>query len=260
MCDRTSGTLHLSSTDCRQPASASSFFVDVVRELDNHNWTGPYCRKVNMNCDGDNSDTALFYSHPVPLDSGQVYAVVDTLATQTGNATYVGLSINDAASLFTSVEPPGHAAERLRGGYASTVKNTGKFFVHYYTRNCNVLEPMLGMTNLARDCTPVTTAMVPPHGDPNALGTLPCKACSYSGSVTTFSREQRSAQSPPSCSSRGSSRSRSRADLVGGVPRPLRAGSIMLVETSSRTPPPGAPGRGCPCHRQRGVPTAGRPV
>ena len=170
VCDRTSGTLHLSSADCRQPAPASAFFVDVVRELDHHNWTGPYCRKVNMNCDGDNSDTAFFYSHPVPLDSGQVYAVVDTLATQTRNATYVGLSINDAASLFT---PSNLLDTQLKGtaaAYASTVKNTDKFFVHYYTRNCNVLGPLLGMTNVSRDCTTVTTAMVPPRGDPNALG------------------------------------------------------------------------------------------
>ena len=168
VCDRASSTSHMTSADCAQPPPASSFFVDIVHELDDGNWTGPYCRHINMNCDGDNSDTAFLYNKPVPLDSGQVYAVVDTLATQTGNATYVGMSVNDAASLFT---PSNVGDTSLKGSadrYANTVKNTGKFFVHYYARDCTPLKDLLG--NRPDDCTPITTAMVPNRGDPTALG------------------------------------------------------------------------------------------
>ena len=170
VCDRTSSAVHLNSTDCAQPPPASSVMVDIVRELDNGDWRGPYCRHINMNCDGDNPDSAFFYSNPRPLDSRQVYAVLGTLATQTGNATYGGLSVNDAASLFT---PSNLLDTNLKGsadGYANTVKNTGKFFVHYYTRDCGVLGPLLGKDKLAQDCTSITTEMVPKQGDPTALG------------------------------------------------------------------------------------------
>ena len=170
VCDRTGSILGQKSADCTQPPPASSVMVDIVRELDDGDWRGPYCRAINMNCDGDNPDSAFFYSSPRPLDSGQVYAVVGTLATQTGNATYVGLSVNDAATLFTPANLLDTMLKGSANGYATTVKNAGKFFVHYYTRNCGVLEPMLGKDRLPLDCTPITDQMVPPQRDITALG------------------------------------------------------------------------------------------
>jgi hypothetical protein len=68
VCHRTSSALNMTSADCVAAPPTSSFLVDVVRELDDGNWTGPYCRMINMNCDGDNSDTAFFYGYSVPLD------------------------------------------------------------------------------------------------------------------------------------------------------------------------------------------------
>ena len=167
VCNRTSSSLHMTSADCTQPPPPSSFMVDSVREL---NWTGPYCRKVNMSCDGDNPDLAHFDAPQSPLDSGQVYAIVDTLATQTGNATYVGLSVNDSATFYT---PSNVLDTTLKGSaesYANTVKNTGKLFVHYYTRDCAPLESLLGKDRLRLDCTPITPDMVPKRGTPGALG------------------------------------------------------------------------------------------
>ncbi len=168
VCARASSTSNLKSADCTQSPPASSFFTDTVRELDDGNWNGPYCRQINMNCDGDNSDAAFFYSSPLPLDSGQVYAVVDTLATETHNATYVGMSVNDAASLFTPSNVSDTGLKDSADSYANTVKNSGKFFVHYYARDCTPLKDLLG--NRPADCTPITTAMVPSRGDPTALG------------------------------------------------------------------------------------------
>ncbi len=102
-------------------------------------------------------------TRPLPLDSGQVYAVVDTLGTETGNATYVGLGVNDAA---TFQAPTGVTDAFLRGSaaqYAATVNNSGMFFVHYFTRDC---KPLLDKHVVEReqDCTSITAEMVPPQG------------------------------------------------------------------------------------------------
>ena len=168
VCSRASSTLSLRSADCVQAPPASSFFVDTVRGLDDGNWTGPYCRHINMNCDGDNSDTAFFYSFPFPLDSGQVYAVIDTLATETRNATYVGMSVNDYASLFTPSNVLDTTLKGSANSYANTAKNTSKLFVHYYARDCAPMKELLG--SRPEDCTSITTDMVPKRGSPGALG------------------------------------------------------------------------------------------
>ena len=50
-----------------------------------------------MDCLGDQQEAIYYITSPLPTDSNQVYAVVGTLATETGNATYVGLSANDVS-------------------------------------------------------------------------------------------------------------------------------------------------------------------
>jgi hypothetical protein len=164
VCDRVGSTLRLDSADCTQPP-ASSFMADPLRDF---GWAGPYCRKVNMWC-GDQPDAGLFGSGPLPLDSGQVYAVVTTLATETGNATYVGLSVNDAS---TFLSPYGVTDITLKGsaeGYAQTVNNTDKFFVHYFTRDCTRLNEA-HLLDRSQDCTEIDEQMVPKEGSTTALG------------------------------------------------------------------------------------------
>jgi hypothetical protein len=121
VCGRVTATAHLRSGDCTRPSSALSM-VDPVREL---GWTGPYCRSINMNCLGDEQDAVYWLGRPLPLDSGQVYAVVDTLATETGNATYAALSVNDSSLLagVANILDPG--LKGSAGGYGSTVRNSG---------------------------------------------------------------------------------------------------------------------------------------
>lgn len=167
VCDRVSGTVNLHSDDCTQPPPASSFMADLLRDF---GWAGPYCRKVNMWC-GDQTDAGLFGTGPLPLDSGQVYAVADTLGTETGNATYVGLSVNDA-STYLAPTGGGVTDASLKGsadGYATTVNNTDKFFVHYFTRDCTKLEEA-HLLDRPDDCTEINEQMVPKKGDTDAIG------------------------------------------------------------------------------------------
>ena len=165
VCDRAETTMGLRSADCTEPPPISSFMGDPIQD---HGWAGPYCRKLNMWC-GDQPDAGLFGTGLLPLDSGQVYAVVDTLATETGNATYVGLSVNNAA---TYLAPTGVTDPTLKGSadsYAATVANTDKFFVHYFTRDCKKLEDA-HLVDREQDCTTIDEDMVPKQGATDAMG------------------------------------------------------------------------------------------
>jgi len=175
MCDSLSSHANLASTDCTQPPPALSFMPELVRD---YGWTGPYCRAIGMDCQGDQQEAALYFSSPRSLDSGQVIAVVGTLATETGNATYVGLSANDASMMggvanvldTDSKDSEGNVIIKgLKGSadsYATTVNNTGKFFVHYFTKDCAVLKDVPGAME---SCSP-TDGVQPAIGDPALRG------------------------------------------------------------------------------------------
>jgi hypothetical protein len=133
---------------------------------------GPRCRAIGENCLGDGQDASYFFMPPQPIDSGEVYAVLGTLGTQTGNATYNGLSANDASLLKGVANVPDYDPdstdtdlEGSAGGYAGTVPNHDKFFVHYFARDCDALD---GLTDGA--CTTITETMVPPLTDVSAPG------------------------------------------------------------------------------------------
>ena len=104
-----------------------------------------------MNCLGDNQDDSFrispnisFDTTPIATDGiaqGDVVAVVGTLATATGNATYVSLALNsfpDAISFgnLTNLDLEGTAA-----AYSADVENTGKFYLYYFSRDCTGLTP-----------------------------------------------------------------------------------------------------------------------
>ena len=156
VCDRANSTYGLQSSDCTYPPPASSFMVDPVLD---YGWTGPYCREFNMNCDGDQNDAAYPLTKPLPLDSGQVYAVVSTLATETGNATYVGLSVLDASTGYAPVNLRDTMLKGSADSYKNTVDNTGLFFVHFFSRNCEAIQDLTD-----DQCTTITTDMVPQQG------------------------------------------------------------------------------------------------
>ena len=118
-----------------------------------------------MNCLGDNQDASYFLFTPKPLDEGRFYAVVSTLATETGNATYIGLSVNDASLLKGVLNISDTNLKGSASSYDSEVNDPDKFFVHFFTRDC---EAIADLTDGA--CTTITTDMVPFAGDDKAPG------------------------------------------------------------------------------------------
>ena len=170
VCDSVSTYAGLTSADCVQPPPESSFMVDLVRD---YGWTGPYCRDIGMDCLGDQQEAAYFFSAPRPTEDGEVYAVVSTLATVTGNAIYVGLSANDA-SIMGGV-PDGTLLDiQLEGSadfYAGSESSPGifgMFFVHYFTKDCSVLPDEPG--GMMENCTEIHGMST--QGDPELQGKI----------------------------------------------------------------------------------------
>lgn len=136
--------------------------VDILEELGQF---GPECRKIGMNCLGDGQDASYFLIKPKPLDTGQIYAVVSTLATETGNAIYVGLSVNDASRLNGVLNVSDIKLKGSAGSYVGAVSDPDEFFVYFFTRDCDAIA---GLTDGA--CTTITSDMVPLAGDDKAPG------------------------------------------------------------------------------------------
>jgi hypothetical protein len=122
------------------------------------NLVGPRCRSVAMNCQGDTQDTTYVNAPGMPLDGGEVYAVVGTLATETGNATYVGLSVNDLERLKGSANI---GDDELRGSAATVADllpdiDLDPYFVHYLTRDCAAIADLTD-----GHCTALPDELVP---------------------------------------------------------------------------------------------------
>jgi hypothetical protein len=142
-----------------QPCDASR--VSAMTDLQGPpvNLVGPTCRSNAMNCQGDTQDTTYLNAPGKPLDGGEVYAVVGTLATETGNASYVGLSVNDLERLKGSANV---GDDELRGtatGYTDVLPgiDLDPYFIHYLTRDCAAIAEL---TDGA--CTELTDDLVPP--------------------------------------------------------------------------------------------------
>jgi len=159
VCSDVEDNTSLTSPDCETPLPASSIMAESVKDF---GWTGPYCRNVDMYC-GDQTEAAYWFSTPRPTATGQVFAIVGTLGTETNNAVYVGLSANDASTM--GGVPKGTLLDtQLKGSadtYASDVYNTNMFFVRYFTKDCSVLQEVPGGGN----CTRISD--MPIAGDPD---------------------------------------------------------------------------------------------
>jgi hypothetical protein len=125
-------------------------------------FAGPLCEKIGMDCLADTQDTA--YQARLggfPLDFGEVYAYVGPLGTETGNATYVGVGINNGYKMLGVGNVHDDQLKGSAEDYSSEVSNTGKLFVHYFARSCEGLEEYSGGY-----CTEVTPQMIPICTDP----------------------------------------------------------------------------------------------
>lgn len=142
-----------------------SEMIDIVRKLGQF---GSACRAIGMNCLGDGQDASYFFARPRELDTGRVYAAVGTLATETGNATYVGLSVNDASLLKGAFNVDHTKLKGSAGSYHSEVANPAtlnKFFVHFFARDCDAIADLT-----YGECTTVTPEMIPLASDDGAVG------------------------------------------------------------------------------------------
>jgi hypothetical protein len=106
---------------------------------------GPKCDEIGMDCLGDNQDAA-YQAHPLgfTLDHGEIYAYVGVLGTETGNASYVGLGVNNGHFKLGVYNISGDKLKGSADTFAGQVPNIGKFFVYYFTRDCAGLEGITG--------------------------------------------------------------------------------------------------------------------
>jgi hypothetical protein len=139
--------------------------IDIVNRLGQF---GPACREIGMNCLADGQDASYYFARPRSLDTGRIYAAVGTLATETGNGTYVGLSVNDASLLKGVLNVDDTKLKGSASSYHSEVPNPAtleKFFVHFFARDCAAIADLTD-----GECTTVTTDMIPLDVDDDAPG------------------------------------------------------------------------------------------
>lgn len=150
------GFVRLVSSVCQrwgQPCDRGPF---VNLQLAPIRLLGRDCREVGMDCIGDTQDATYLLGGPRSLDHGEVYAVVGALGTQTGNATYVALSVNNLQKLKGVLNVSDPTLKGSASAYARSVKNHGKFFIHYLTRNCATIRKLTD-----GQCTSIPKSQVP---------------------------------------------------------------------------------------------------
>lgn len=113
----------------------------IATQLNPFNLVGPLGDDIGMDCLGDTLDATYDFGAGYEFDNDEVYAVVGTLGTATGNATYVSLGLNnfrlrlgvgnvEGTRLVGSADPAWYPG----------VDNLDKLYVFFFTRNCEALK------------------------------------------------------------------------------------------------------------------------
>lgn len=127
------------------------------------NLVGPECTKIGMNCIGDGQDSSYQMTSDFLLDTGYVYAVAGTLGTRTGNATYVGLSLNDSYLIKGIANIGSEQLRNTASAYAADLTNPSKFYLYYVARDCAAIDQLTDGNCFAvsdsEDVLPVCTAL-----------------------------------------------------------------------------------------------------
>jgi hypothetical protein len=144
-----------------QPAAALNAMQMLRVQPSPINMVGPECLLIGMNCLADTQDTSYQYSYPLPLGENIVYAVVGTLGTRTNNATYVGLGLTSTMRMLGFDNRSHFDLEDSACDYAPAVNNAEKFFVYYFTRDCNDLDSFTD-----GHCLEISETDLPLCGDP----------------------------------------------------------------------------------------------
>ncbi len=131
-----------------QPAAKDRPFESLLLTVD---LIGQHCLERPMNCLGDTQDADYQISPAENLDSGEVLAVVGTLGTATGNATYTSLAPNRIPIMVGVTNVSGLGLEGSASAFSKTVGNTDKLYVYYFARDCGNLP----------NCREITEEMVP---------------------------------------------------------------------------------------------------
>ena len=128
-----------------QPSAPVAAFFSAFKFLD---LVGQHClgfpdpNRGPMDCLGDTQDADYQISQSLHIDNGEVIAVLGTLATETGNATYVSVSVNWFPRLvgvknISDTDLTGTASD-----FAGAIQHDARlFYVHYLARDCTGLQP-----------------------------------------------------------------------------------------------------------------------
>lgn len=146
-----------SKADCSDQGTTS--FTDLQSYP--INLVGPKCMDIGMNCLADTQDTTYQGTPNLSLDDGEIYAVVGTLGTETGNATYVGLSVNESLMVKGIANINSDQLKNTAMGYAGQVSNADKFYVYYFTRDCSDIKALT-----EGNCFSISDTMIQPCPDP----------------------------------------------------------------------------------------------
>ena len=114
-------------------------FIDI--QSPPFNLLGPKCKLIGMDCLADSLDAGYGFCPGINFDDGQVWAAIGTLGTETGNATYVSLGVNNfhlrlGAKQIDYTTLKGSAMPYDNGD----ISNLDKFFVYYFARDCSNIE------------------------------------------------------------------------------------------------------------------------
>jgi hypothetical protein len=125
--------------DCSDHADT---FIDT--QSSPFNLIGPLCDNIGMDCLGDTQDASYQFHAGYGFDDNQVYAVVGTLGTATGNATYVSLGVQNFRLRLGAVNVDGNKLVGSTYQYRETgvEDNLDKLYVYYFTRNCEGLKDL----------------------------------------------------------------------------------------------------------------------
>jgi hypothetical protein len=131
------------------PFFSAYLFLDLVGQ---HCLGYPDPNRGPMNCLGDSQDADYQISQSLHIDDGQVIAVVGTLATETGNATYVSVSVNWFPALVGVQNISDPELKGTAAPFAGALQHEDRlFYVHYLARDCAGLHP----------CVEISTKQVP---------------------------------------------------------------------------------------------------
>jgi hypothetical protein len=147
-----------------QPQATLLTFFSAYKSLDligqhclGYGYPDPNVTRGPMDCLGDTQDADYQISASGQIDGDQVIAVVGTLSTETGNATYTSLSVNWFPELVGVANIDNNDLHGTAASFARALPhpNTSDlFYVYYIARNC---------TGLAQ-CIEIPTKLVPTGG------------------------------------------------------------------------------------------------